>query len=70
MKNVNVHQNQPPITKNCLKDKYPVYTNYLINTYSIKQPDLFWNHKNGATSLVKFCIEHSNRRRVFSVNFD
>ena len=31
---------------------------------------LFWNHKNDVTSLVKFCMENTSRRRVFSVNFD
>ena len=44
----------------------------LINTYSMKQPDLYYfeTHKNDVTSLVKFCMENTSRRRVFSVNFD
>ena len=43
----------------------------LINTFSMKQPDLYiLKPKNDVTSLVKFCIENTSRRRVFSVNFD
>ena len=30
----------------------------------------FWNHKNDVTRLVKFCMENTSRRRVFSVNFN
>ena len=45
----------------------------LINTHSMKQPDLYYFEAikiNDVTSLVKFCIENTSRRRVFSVNFD
>ena len=44
----------------------------IINAYSMKEPDLycFETIKNGATSQVKFCMENTRRRRVFSVNFD
>ena len=31
---------------------------------------LLGNHKNDVTSLIKFCMENTSRRRVFSVNFD
>ena len=27
-------------------------------------------NKNDVTSVVKFCMENTSRRRVFSVNFD
>ena len=31
---------------------------YVFNTYSIKQPDLYYfETKNDVTSLVKFCME-------------
>ena len=29
---------------------------------------LFWNHKNDVTNLLKFCMENTSRKRVFSVN--
>ena len=45
---------------------------FQFDTYSMKQPDLYYFEtiKNDATSLVKFCLENTSRRRVFSVNFD
>ena len=35
-----------------------------FNTYSMKQPDLYYFEiiKNDITSLVKFCIENASRR--------
>ena len=46
-----------------------ILKSFLINTYSMKQPMLYWSHKNDVTSLVKFCMENTARRWVFSGNF-
>ena len=74
---------------------------HIINTYSMKQPDLYYFEtikiiyklngavaqacwfamatrsdcmdsqiKNEVTSPVKFCMENTSHRRVFSVNLD
>ena len=53
--------------KTTLYSKFALPWRYDIMEYS---SILFWNHKNDVTSLVKFCIENTSRRRVFSVNFD
>ena len=29
-----------------------------------------FEHRNGVTSIVKFCLENTSRRRVFSVKLD
>ena len=44
------------------------FSDDLSNTYSMEQPDLY--HKNDVTNLVKFCMENTSRRRVFSLSFD
>ena len=43
-----------------------------FNTYSMKQPDLYYFETIKMTSQAwfKFCMENTSRRRVFSVNFD
>ena len=42
---------------------------HFINTYSTKQPDLYFlgSYKGDVTSLVKLWMENTSRRRVFSL---
>ena len=43
----------------------------LFNTYSMKSYCIiYFEHRNDVTSIVKFCLENTSRRRVFSVKLD
>ena len=48
------------------------YLNHgLFNTYSIKSCCItYFEHRNDVTSIVKFSLENTSRRRVFSVKLD
>ena len=52
----------------CTKMKECQFDQHLF--YETAWSILFWNHKNYVTSLVKFCMEKTSRRRIFSVDFD
>ena len=44
----------------------------MLNTYSMRQPDLYYfeTNKNDVTNHVKFCMANTSDRRVFFMNFD
>ena len=48
---------------------YRNFSQAIINTYSMKQPDLYYFQAIKMTSQAQ-CMENTSHIRVFSVNFD
>ena len=53
----------------CLEAQVDIYMS-MIKFYETAWSVLFWSHKNDVTSLIKFWMENTSRRQVYSVNFD